>query len=282
MSIKALNKILLIPSLLNQGFDILIYKVLKNLGIKLKYHSILERTKYFLEKKIIKLTKKKVISGIYKNLNLNCKSNWGGFDFSSKLLGTYEEQVQQKIRDIAFKNKLKNIVQFGSADGYHILGLLKNNIFQNGYAFEKDQKSYKFSLDNKKRNRIGNRLKIFNEEANLDNVKKKYFDDKNLKKTLFLIDIEGAEYCLFKKSNIEKYKKSFFIIEDHDFIPYKRKRKQFLNLVNKIFNISFLNNSTRDPFKYNIIKKFSDDEKWLMMSESRPESMRWIVMEPKN
>ena len=50
-------------------------------------------------------TQSTFLSDIYKNLNLNCKSNWGGFDFSSKLLGTYEEQVQQKIRDIAFKNK---------------------------------------------------------------------------------------------------------------------------------------------------------------------------------
>ena len=59
---------------------------------------------------------------------------------------------------------------------------------------------------------------------------------------------------------------------------------------NKIYN--FINNPliykiiqgvmSGTSFRNNIIKKFSDDEKWLMMSESRPESMRWIVMEPKN
>lgn len=276
-----LKKIIQTPHLIhNSGFDIFIYKVLSKLGVKLEYHSILERTKYYLEKKIIKLTKKKVILGIYKNLFLNCKCNWPGFDFSSKLLGVYEEQVQKEIKILASKNNLKTIVQFGSADGYHILGLLKNGIFKNGYAFEMDYKSFKFSVDNKKKNRLGNKLKIINEKANFDIVEK-YINDKNLKKTLFLIDIEGDEYNLFNENNIKKYLKSFFIIEDHNFAPHKFKRKNFFNLVKKKFNIYFLNNTSRDPFKYNLIKEFSDDEKWLIMSEGRPHSMRWIVMQPK-
>ncbi len=47
------KKIVLTPHFIhNRGFDIFIYKVLSKLGVKLEYHSILERTKYYLEKKL--------------------------------------------------------------------------------------------------------------------------------------------------------------------------------------------------------------------------------------
>ena len=48
------------------------------------------------------------------------------------------------------------------------------------------------------------------------------------------------------------------------------------------FVLEKLNNSYRNPFKYNFLEKFSEDDKYLMMSESRPETMSWIYLEPKN
>ena len=278
---KLLRKIKSIPKLIkNEGLDAFYFRILINLGFKLKYRSIIEKQKYLLQEKIKKLTDKKVISGIYKNLELNCKSNWDNYSFSSKLLGVYEEQVQSKIKELSIKNKLENIIQLGSADGYHICGLVKNNIFRNAYGFEMDRISYEYSLENKKANGLLENVKIFNEEANLELIEK-FLPKVNLEKTVFLIDIENAEYDLFNNENIDKYKKSFFVIEDHFFYDHENRRDHFLELVKNNFNWSFVANSARNPFEFKILDKFNDDDKWLLMAEGRPQSMNWLILEPK-
>ena len=47
-----------------------------------------------------------------------------------------------------------------------------------------------------------------------------------------------------------------------------------------MFKISYVYSSNRDPFKFKQLNDFNDDDKWLLMSECRPKSMRWIVLEP--
>ncbi len=278
---RIIRKIRSIPKLIkNEGLDSFYYRILSNLGFKLKYRSTIEKKKYELDQKIINLTKKKIISGPYKNCYLNCRTNWVKYgSYSNRLLGVYEEQVSLELNKLSSENNLINIVNFGAADGYHILGLLKNNIFKFGYAFEMDKVFSNDLLDNQKQNNLEKNLKVFCEKANFKTLDK-YLKEEDLNKTLFLIDIEGDEYELFDETNIEKYKKSFFVIEDHFFYDYKNKRDYFYALIKKNFKISLLHNSARNPFNFEILNEFNDDDKWLLMSEGRPRSMNWIILTP--
>ena len=58
---------------------------------------------------------------------------------SPKLLGIYEEQVQNKIIQLKKDHNLKYMVNFGSGEGYHAIGLLKNNYFEKCICFEIDK-----------------------------------------------------------------------------------------------------------------------------------------------
>ena len=278
---RLLKKIISIPKLIkNEGIDAFYYRVLTNLGFKLKYRSTVEKKKYFLDEKIINLSEKKVMSGLYKNCYLGCHSHqykYGGH--SSRLLGVYEEQIQIEINKLSKENNLLNIVCFGAADGFHALGSLKNDTFKFGYAFEINKKSYDHLLDNRKQNNLEKNLKIFCEKANFKTLDQ-YLKEENLNKTLFLIDIEGDEYELFDETNIIKFKKSFFIIEDHFFYDNKNKRNNFYNLIKKNFKVSLVHNSSRNPFNFDILNELSDDDKWLLIGEGRPKSMNWIVLTP--
>ena len=49
----------------------------------------------------------------------------------------------------------------------------------------------------------------------------------------------------------------------------------------KQFDIKWIKTQSRNFSQYKILNKFSDDEKWLMMSESRPQTMQWLICEPK-
>ena len=56
----------------------------------------------------------------------------------------------------------------------------------------------------------------------------------------------------------------------------------FDELVNKFFNVNIVKNKGRNPFQFDFMKSFTDDERWLMMSEQRPCEMNWIVLKPKS
>jgi len=268
------------PTYQKHGIDGLIYVVLKNLKLNSKFISIIEKKKYYLEKKIIKITNKTILSGIYKSTRLTCESHWGGFDTSSKLLGFYEKQVQEKILELKNKFHLEYFINFGASDGYHALGLLKNNIFKYAYVFEINDKSRTIINDNSKINNLSEKIKILG-KANFEDFKKNLNSEK-LKKTLFLIDIEGEEFKILNKINLPIFKNSILVVENHDFLSNKEDVEKFFNLMKKHFNLEILNNGSRNPYEIAEIKYFDDDEKWLLVSENRKQTMNWLIFIPKN
>ena len=129
-------------------------------------------------------------------------------------------------------------------------------------------------------NNLSEKIKIF-KTANFDNINEE-FNENILKKTLYLVDIEGAEFLLFNKMNHFFFKNSVLVIEDHSFSLKKGSLvKIFYKFLNKNFSTKIIYNAGRNPFEIEKIKEFNDDEKWLMMSENRTRTMKWIICEPK-
>jgi hypothetical protein len=264
------------------GIDGFFYALFRNIGFKIKYNSFIDKKKDLIKNKVIIITNKIIISGLYKSTNLSCNSHWGnGYDISAKLLGFYEQQVQEKIVNLKKNFNLENIINFGAADGFHIVGLIKNGFFNKGAAFEISAKGREFLQENIDKNNLAKKIQVF-EEANFMKATK-YFNNDHLNKTLYLVDIEGEEFSLFDKSNLNYFKNSILIIENHDFmVEDKELVKKFFNLINENFNIEILLNSGRNPFLIKEIENFNDDEKWLIMGEGRPKTMEWLVCVPKN
>ena len=257
--------------------------LLKKIKIQTKYSSFIHKKKTLLTKDIIKLTKCIVGSGYYKSLKLKGDYNWNkdNIDISSKLLGCYEQQVQEKIIELKNKYKLKYLINFGAGEGFHALGLIKNNYFRKALCFEIDKLTRNILFGNIKINKINKKILIFS-EANFKDIANNLNAIK-LKRSLFLVDIEGEEFNLFNQKNLIYYKNSFLIIENHQkFFKNKKLKNVFFKLINKNFNVKILNDGGRNP---NLIKKLenlNDDEKWLLMSENRPCRMDWIILIPKS
>jgi hypothetical protein len=254
--------------------------LLKKIGIKTTYTSFMHKKKFNLYKKISKITKHKVVNGYYKSLILSKNYSWNKYnvDLSSKLLGCYEEQVQEKIIQIKKKNNLKYLVVFGASEGFHALGLIKNKFFSKAFIFEKDYQSRKILINNSKINKI-KKINIF-AEADFSSIAS--FLNKNAKKTLFLVDIEGEEFNILNKKNLHYYQNSFLIIENHaNLIKNSKLKNIFFKLINKNFNVNYLENGSRNPHKFKYLDFLNDDEKWIIMSENRPCTMNWLILSPK-
>lgn len=259
-----------------------IFLTLKKLSfIKTPHHRLI----IYLNNKIKNISKNKIISGPYKSVKFinSVQINAGFKDYSSKFIGVYELQIQNLITDLQKKKKLENIINIGAGDGYHIISLIKNNFFKRGIAFEIEPKNRLILKKNLIINKVQKKITVLG-EGNFATIKEAALKNKtNLNKTLFLIDIEGGEFTLFDEDNIKYFKNSILIIEDHSMLMKENflNIRKFFNLINKNFNVKIINNMNRDPYGISELKNFSDDERWLMMSEGRGLQMRWIMLSPK-
>ena len=251
-------------------------KNIKNTGI----NNFIDLKKNILGQKISKISKNKILYGPYAGTKILNNYGWSNTDFSPKYLGSYEIHIQEKIIYLARKYKLKIFIDLGAAEGYHIISLLNKRFFSYGIGFEINKKSRVLLKKNAYLNKVFNKLSIFS-DANFQSLKK-HLNKIDKKKTLFLVDIEGNEFSLFDNKFCNFFAGCFFIIEDHNFnIKNKKKINKFYNTIKDKFNIEIINDISKNPFNFKILKRFSDDEKYLMMSEGRPETMQWILLKPK-
>ena len=261
------------------GITELINRILAKLKINFKFKTQIERKKEYFLSKVIKLSNSQVMAGPYKNTEFVVKSYWGSYDMSSKLLGSYERHIQEKIVEIKNKNNLEIIINIGAGEGYHIVSLIKNNFFADGIAFETETESQNLLKDNLKLNNIENKVKIYG-EANFDLIKK--LNVQNVNKTLFLIDIEGEEFNLLNNRFLELFKKSYFVIEMHEFIlKDKQKVKNFYELIEKNFRTHLIKNNCVNLYEIKELNLVSDNVRMLGLSENRPSKMNWLFLEPK-
>jgi hypothetical protein len=262
------------------GLDgVWLYFVNKNFK-KTGFNNYIDIRKNALGAEIQRLSKNKILYGPYSRVKIINSYGWSNSDVATKYLGTYESHIQEKIIFLSKKYKLNNFIDLGAAEGYHIISLLKKNYFSKGSAFEINAKSRSLLKKNAKLNGVSKKMSIFS-NATFDTLRKN-LNKQDLKKMLFLVDIEGHEFKLFDEKFCNHFSKCFFIVEDHNFnIPNIKILSNFYKTIQKKFYVEFIRDQSKKPFEITILDKFSDDEKYLMMSEGRPQTMQWIVLKPK-
>ena len=265
----------------NNGLDgVWFYFYNKNIK-KTGLSNFIDKKKNNLGKKIEKISKGKILYGPYSGTKIINSYGWSSTDFAAKYLGSYESQIQKKIIFLSKRFKLKNFVDLGAAEGYHIISVLKKKYFSKGFAYEINKKSRDFLEKNSKINKIFKKISIHS-NATFESLKKD-LNKINQRQTLFLVDIEGNEFNLFNNMFCQYFSKCYFIIEDHKFnVRNKKKISLFYKNLKKRFKVEIIKDVSKDPFNFQILDKFTDDEKYLMVSEGRPKTMRWIILYPKN
>ena len=273
--IKKYHKIFLI-----NGIDGMYYYFINKNFYKTGFSNFIDKKKNLLGKKLAKYSKQKILFGPYSGTKLINSYGWSNTDSSSKYLGTYEKQIQEKIIFLKKKYKLDLFVDLGAAEGYHIVSLLRKDIFKKGIAYEMNKSSRNILYKNAIVNKVNKKILIYS-KANFNSLKTN-LKKENLNKTLFLLDIEGNEFELLNVEFCKYFSKSFFIIEEHNFnMLNKKKIKIFYKNINNYFNVDIIKDVSKSPFDYKILDHFTDDEKYLMMSEGRLKTMSWIILYPK-
>ena len=255
------------------------------LGLKFRFHTALDKRKLWLVDHLFKISNDKVMSGPFKGMKLLKKSSWDkkiyefNPDLSSKIVGCYEQEVQNKIVELQKINKKKYFINFGAGEGYFALGVLHSGSFEQSIAFEITDESRNIMIENSKINKLDNRLSI-KYAANSSFLKDILDSGKKLDDIFILSDIEGAEFEIFNDDNLSKLINCNLIIEFHRH-PIDEENKKFREKLNKYFKVSLLSTSNRSFSDIPLLKELNDDDRWLIASENRPYLMNWFVCTPK-
>lgn len=212
--------------------------------------------------KIILQSKCKVISGPFSGMLINTNMiSWGDGDITTKLLGIYEEELHEIIQRAILLNP-KRIINIGCAEGYYATGMKIRCPDTQVLAIDISDEALRCTIENAKINNV-----------HIDCSKQ---SPNPAPGDLWIIDIEGEEIELLNNST--QWENVSILVEMHEW-----KNREICDIFNNKFKnthkITIIDQGPRDPNRFDFIRSFSDREKWLLVSENRPEMMRWMFLE---
>jgi predicted O-methyltransferase YrrM len=220
-----------------------------------------------------------VMRGPFKGMKYTNLESFGS-DLAPKIIGSYEEELNEIIEDIISSGKYTNIVDIGCAEGYYAVGLALRMKNVKIHAFDAEEKALELCKAMAATNNVTNSI-LLNGFCNPDTLKNFQFKGKGL----IICDCEGYEYHLFTKETIPYLKECDLIIELHDQLD-DRVSKTILPLFKESHNIKLINSFIRNPGLYSELKDFSPIDQKLILSETRDgvlgtKPMQWAYITSK-
>lgn len=195
-----------------------------------------------------------------------------------KIIGSYEKELWENLESLLEK-QYNSIIDVGCAEGYYAVGLGLRQKEAHIYAYDTDELARSMCEKLSQENGLGEKLTIKGEltEQELSSFP---FEGNSL----IICDCEGFEKKLFTPTSIENLTGSDLIIETHDFLDSEISGR-LTALFQKTHNITPINSSSdlEKVFTYHFseIGDFNLLERFDVLAEHRPETMKWLVCEAK-
>ena len=219
-----------------------------------------------------------VMLGPFKGTRYSDNNHRGMPDFGSMLLGFYELEVLDYLTSMG---TLDLFVDIGAAEGYYPIGMANSHLAKKCIGFETNEESLKIFRQNLILNpkAVENVTILGHADSNMFSL----FPESDPSKSVILCDIAGGEFELFSEETLFNIKKFKVIIEIHHWLPnFMFNYTRLLERATKFFNISFLKPKPRNVELITYLDDFTDDNRYLLCSEGRPQRMRYLVLEPKD
>lgn len=257
----------MVQSLVNR----VIVKYLRGQGYLVLRANPLRQLRRKILRRVQAATDNRVASGPFRGMLLDSGNESWRNDLAGMLLGIYESELHEAIEEGISRNPTQ-VVNLGCGDGYYAVGMATRLPEANVIAIDINEKALSNTSTNSKKNGIDSeRLALGTELAN--------FSEQLTEDSLWLVDIEGAEVELVDPDKFSVLRSATMIIETHDF-----KRKNSAEIIRRRFNRTHKSieivSGPRNPNEIPILANLPDREKWLAMSEGRPQKMVWLFLTP--
>ena len=216
-----------------------------------------------------------VTAGPFQGMKVGGISSWGDGDILPKLLGTYESElfgVHESLRAVP----LEYVINVGSAEGFYAVGAALTLDVQSVIAVDVDDNALRATSENASLNGVAHKVTV---RPGLDAADLCGLIDPRIA-SFIVSDCEGFEVDLFTPEAVSSLRSSYCLIECHDFIG-KGVTQILRDRFDATHQVEIITEGARNPNSHALLTKRDSFDRWLAVSEGRPETMRWLFAKPK-
>lgn len=204
---------------------------------------------------------------------------WGRSEQGVMMLGLYEQEVLQHLTTAPAKYRV--FVDVGAADGYYAVGLPFCKLVDRSIAFEMIPACRDAIANLARANGVSEKVRILGTATN--NLASSLAEVGVVPdETMFLIDIEGAEFPLLTTELFDFLRDSMIIVETHAHI-YNDPESEIAGLIaraSKTHRVSSWFPGARNPWLLRELDRFTELDRWILCSEGRVELQQWLRFDP--
>lgn len=216
----------------------------------------------------------RVQTGPFKGMTIVPQMSWGDGDTAAKLLGIYEDELHDWIYQEIDRSP-DAVINVGCAEGYYAIGLGRLLPRARFHAIDISESAISVC----RTNAIANNIHGFQYSwEGTDPVWLNHHCEFPDRPFLF-IDCEGHELVLLDFNKFPNLRKSSVIVECHDCI-IPGITETLISRFSNTHTIYQTKQQFKDPYQFGFLDELSDNDKWILVSEGRPESMTWLYMVP--
>lgn len=203
----------------------------------------------------------RVLSGPFLGMSIDPQAvSWGDGDIVTKLLGCYEQELQG-VLEHAIARRIPRFVNVGCAEGYYAVGVARHGIPV--VAVDTSEAALAASRHN----------------AMLNGVELILHRDvpRPVRGDFWLVDIEGGEADLLRDS--DGWQGVELLVELHEWVD-RSLADRLLRIFGSSHDGQLLTMGARNPNRFDFLSGLPDAARFSLMSENRPERMRWLHLRP--
>lgn len=241
-----------------------------------------ELYRVLLAERLLHITGGIVQHGPLKGFNLGVRATWGLAESGPKLLGFYEKEVCDLLVELA--RDRDTFINLGGGDGFYAVGLIKAGLYRESHCYEISAASRSNITAVAEANQVGGRIHL-HELATPVFARELVSIGVDLKRCTVLMDIESDEFDVLTDECLHDLRDTHVIIEIHDFMrPYDGKQRyaDLLRRIDRHFRVRPFTTGARNPAEIPLLQEdWTDTDRWLLCSESRPTLMTWLHLAPR-
>ncbi len=253
------------------SIDFLFYSFLRQMGTGRVFHAASRARRAELTKQLVNIYGNQVQTGPFAGMKLPVGKTWEDGYRAPKLLGCYETDLQPDLLK-AVGRAPGTIINIGCAEGYYAVGLARLLPDAMVFAFDIDSAAAAVCRQAAELNGVGKRLEIKGLCTALLLAELVARDAR----PLVFMDIEGGELQLLDPKVAPGLGNCDIIVETHDFVE----RSITATLQERFASshtVRLVTESARDPNQFVQLHRWWETDRWLVIDEGRPETMKWLV-----
>ncbi len=204
----------------------------------------------------------RVLSGPFLGMSIDPQAvSWGDGDIVTKLLGCYEQEFHGVLEQ-AIARRIPRFVNVGCAEGYYAVGVARHGIPVVAVDMSET------ALAACRQNAMLNGVELTLHRA----IPRPVSGD------FWLVDIEGGEADLLRDS--AGWEGVELLVELHEWVD-RSLADRLLRIFGGSHGGQLLTMGARDPNRFDFLSRMPDVVRFALMSERRPERMRWLHLQPR-